>query len=355
MKTQEEFYCSGPARLFVEPRQYTFVAVAVVGVGAAATAYSASQQAKSAKAANKTNISNAQKDRDLNLALDREHHGEGGYANFARYAKDSAGNPFEPQLFAQTLKTYNNVNALSPSMEDYQAIAGQAAPGQAGAVRTVDDLYSGKTQDQLLADQGQVSAGRIAQAYVAKGTALEALASTINEIKAIGARKGYKSDGMANNFLNFEARRGAYNAGATGLANANVLNAQDNQRIKAGVLGTQLQNTTMPYQVAKAGIGTANLAADAMIDRTGRNAQLFRPFQTNPSSLQYGPLPETVPIPSTGAIAGTFGASALDKGYAAYGLAQGAAGAGAGGTGTYGSRTAAQQAAYERDAIQRYG
>jgi hypothetical protein len=297
--------------LFTEPRQYTFVAVAVGVVAVGATAYAASEQAGAAEDANNANIAQATETNRLNYQLDREHRGAGGQALYPFYAKTATGGKFEPQLFADAYGAYTGVRDASPTMADYKAIAGAVAPGQAGAVRSANDLFSGATQEALLADQEAVSGGRIEAAQVGKQSALEALAATINEIKAINARKGFKSDSFGNNLLSFEARRGAYSAGATGLANAKVANAADVQRIKAGVINARLANPTLPYQVAKAGVATADLPSDSMIERTGRNQQLFAPFRLGQSNFQYAPLPERVPIPSTaGIVAGAIGKTA---------------------------------------------
>lgn len=273
----------------------TVATVAIAAVAAGAGAYAASEQAGAEEDANNTNIANAKDTNAQNKQLFDESRGSKGNALYPIYARTN-GKPFEPQLFSDTMGTYNAVNALPPSirLDNLNNALAPLNEAQNAATRTVAGVYDGSLEKEAIANQQPVNQGRQAVA----NSALTALAQTLNDIKAINARKGYSGDSFGTRLLQFNARRGA----GEEMASANLANAIDERQIHNQALLARIQNVGLPYAESQQAVNQSTLAENSVLDQQARRQQIFNNFRIGPGQFAYQRLPDVKPVASTGQI-----------------------------------------------------
>ena len=287
-----------------------------VGVAAAASvglsAYGASQQAGANESANRKNIRQASADRQLNYQMFQEGRGSEGSALLPLYAERN-GQPFEPELFQDSMATYDVVTSLSPQqwMERYGTVTAALDPAIQGATDAVSGLYSGTTERELMQAAAPVQQARTELAESKASSAAQALFKTINEIEKINATAGFHSDGLMKQRLTFSANQAAADEIAQARIGARLTNAAETAGIRTGQIGARLNNVSLPYQVARERIAAMNLPADATLDRTARSQKIFQPFVIGPGQFRYDPLPPVIPSTPSGAIAATAGGQFL--------------------------------------------
>ena len=291
------------------------VAVAAVVAGGA-TAYAANEASNSAEDAQRRNADNMRDTNAVNYRIFREGRGGGawtgggGHALLPLYAQRDHQS-FEPELFSDVLGVYDATGALTPEeqLARYQETVDSLNPAAEGAARTVNDLYSGATERAQMEAQAPVSSARLAMGEARKNAALESLAQTVNEIKAINARKGFSGDSYGNRLLEFEARRRGNTEASLATAGAGLENAMDERSLRNAAISMRLNNTGLPSVMRRQAVGDLDLAESGLADRTARRQSLFSPFRIGPGSFRYAPLPMVGPVAGTGQIAGQAGAA----------------------------------------------
>lgn len=301
------------ARPSIQVRSCCFIgataAVAVAAIAVGASAYAASESAGAQEDANKKNAENAKNTNLMNKAMFDEGRGSMGSAIYPTYAKDKNGNLFEPQLFKDSMGTYNVVNSLPPEIQlsNYNNLVAPLSDTARQAAGTVAGIYNGDLEKEAMANQQPVNQGRQAVA----NSQLTALAQTLNDIKTINARKGYSGDSFGTRLLQFNARKGA----GEEMASANLANAIDERGIHNQAMLAMIQNTALPYAQSQQALRQATLPTDTLLDQQARRQQIFNNFRIGTNQFQYQPLPQVQPVASTGQIVG----QALASGASAYG------------------------------------
>lgn len=286
------------------------LSVASVGAGI----YGAVSASDSAAAAQKANAANVAATNQANLQQFEESRGSTGSALLPLYAKGG-----EAQLYQDTLNAYNNAGNLSLTPAQLQALVAQFQPVQAQANAAGAGIFNGQTQAAELANQVPVYQANLAAAGAQKQGTLEALQSTLNNIKAIQAGKGYAGDSFGNQLLNFQARQGANTTAANAFSQANIGNAQANQSIRQNAINRQLANLGLPGQMAQSNAALGNLAANTTASQQGQRQQLFNMFNIGNKGFTYQNLPQVNPIASVGQNVGqglSTGASGLGNYFA---------------------------------------
>lgn len=295
--------------------------------------------------ATNTNADNVANTNALNLRMFQEGRGSTGSSIYPIYASGA-----ESQLYNDTLHTYDATGAIQPTADQLQAIVNTQKPFQDEANAAGAGIFNGQTQAQELQNQQPVYQANLAAAQTQKQGTLEALQSTLNNIKAIQAGKGYAGDSFGNSLLKFQARQGANTQISNNLSAVNVGNAQAVQGIKQNAINRQLSNLNLPAAMAQNSINLAQAPANALAAQQGQRQNLFNTFRIGPGQFSYQNLPTVQPSSAAyGALAnvGAFGNSLANayinnpKGVSSlFGLGGGsgaAAGIGAGAAGDAGA------------------
>ena len=298
----------------------TGAVIAAGVVAAGASAYGASEQASSQNKANKRNERNMRDTNALNYRMFREGRGAGGSALLPLYARRD-GKPFERELFADALGIYDATGALSPEerFDQYMELTSQLDPAQAASMGAVNDLFSGALEEKAVANVNPVAQARTQSAEARKNAALESLNQTVNEIKAINARKGFSGDSYGQRLLEFEARRRGNTEASLALADANLANRSEEAGIRNAAIMMRLNNLGLPMSAKRQAIANFDLPADATREAHERRQSVFSGLRIAPGSFRYAPLPMVQPVASTAGIAadGIADTANLFGGYAA--------------------------------------
>lgn len=281
-------------------------AVAAGAIGAGATAYAASSASSSASQATAANAANINNTNQLNYQLFEQGRGSLGSAIYPIYAQGG-----EAALYGDTLNTYNATGALQPTAAQYQAIVANAAPAVAGANATTAGIFNGNTENQELGNLAPVNQANLTAVATQKQGTLEALQSTLNNIKAIQAGKGYNGDSFGTQLLNFSARQNANTTASNALSQAQITNAQNTNTVKQNAINRQIQNVNLPYSMAANNANLASLPANALESNMAQRQQLFNNFRIGTGQFQYQNLPTVNPVASTGQIAGQAAGTAV--------------------------------------------
>lgn len=246
--------------------------------------------ADSQRSATNQNRDNVNATNALNLQMFQEGRGSTGSAIFPIYGKAA-----ESQLYNDTLNTYDATGAIQPTAQQLQAIVAGQQQNQDLANTAAAGIFNGATQTQELQNQQPVYQANLAAAQTQKQGTLEALQSTLNNIKAIQAGKGYAGDSFGNSLLNFQARQGANTNIANQFSQANIGNAQAIQGIRQNAINRQLQNLNLPTAMAQNNINLAQQPANALAQQQGQRQQLFNMFRIGPGQFTYQNLPLVQP------------------------------------------------------------
>ena len=295
----------------------SFIAVSILGAATlGAGIYSAESAAGAQEDANRTNAEIAARNQSEQTRLFHEGRGASGTAFFPEYARTTGGEQFEPQFWKDALKVYDSTNALTPEqlLEANRALIAKYGSAQAAADAIGAGIFDGTMDAQTLAELQPVLNARtdLAEAQATAGN--EALAETINRIKANQQRRGYRGDTSGNNFLNFSATRDnktrqAQIRGGAALENASaVAGLKDrNRTIKLG-------NIDMPYKLSRQAIDLENLPANTVLDQKQRVANYLKSlFNIGPGQSGYTPLPSVQPNANLGQIIGAGVGGALNN------------------------------------------
>lgn len=249
-------------------------------------------QRDSAKEANRTNAANAANANALNLQQFQQSRGSAGNAILPWYLKSPGGQSFESAtLGPELMNSFNATGGSTPA--DFKAISDRLAPGQAGAERTVNDIFSGGTTNRLLQNFAPVAKARVA---TTREAAIKGLNDTLNDIEAKQAGRGFSGDSFGNRLLSFQARRDAASAGAA----AGLQNATEEQGIRNyGDVSLPLQNLSTPSAMAQQAINAFTLPQSAYLDLLGRRLAPLNFLNIHTAApFQYNPLPTVSPISS---------------------------------------------------------
>lgn len=296
--------------------------VAAGALAAGASAYSASQQASSQDAANATNANNTLSTNRTNVLLNLISRGAPITATDAQtlgldpslIGQSSAVLPYylsaqEPQLGNNAANSALAIQSFygSPQLElqDYQNILQGFQPSINNANRLTSDILSGNTTQQMLAEEQPVAAARTSLAQTQKNAALEQLASTLNQIDAIQQQKGYSGDSYGNRLMKFNAARGIATQGAADLGQAALQNALEKQGVQQAGRNLQLNNLSLPGQMAQSEIALKGVPSTAMASRYSAAMQPLSAFSIGKSNFTPFQMPPLVgPNANTGQIVG---------------------------------------------------
>lgn len=272
------------------------VALTAAAVGAGATVYASNQASSSAAKANAQNAANVSDTNQLNYQQFQQSRGSTGSAIYPIYAAGT-----EQQLYSDATNAYNATGgANAPTLQSYQNIVGASLPTAQQATQAANGIFNGQTQSQELNNAAPVQQANLALAQTQKQSSLEALQQTLNNIKSIQAGKGYAGDSYTNQLLNFQARQGANTQGATAIAGANLQNAQQTQGIQQNAINRQLQNLSLPGQVAQQNIALAQAPTNAIDTNQVNRQNLFANFSLKQQApFQYTAF-QSQPTASTG-------------------------------------------------------
>ena len=311
--------------LFQEPRHHSFVAVAIGGaavIGAGATVFASDQQAKSQNAATAANLKNANQTNQTNVLLNLASRGaplSGPMVPAGLQGAKSAVLPYyfgpeEAALAGNATDLYSAIQAANGSpalqLQNYQDILNRYQPSFDANDALAQQLATGQTTQQMLAEQAPVSAQNLANVQTQKNAALTALQQTLNDIDTIQARKGFTGDSSASQALKFNARLGIANQTSQALGQAQFQNAQAVQGIQQTGRNMQLQDINLPNSLATAAIARKGLPALSTTQNFNTALQPFSFFnigRTQPTTINN--LPTIPPATGTGQIVGqTLGA-----------------------------------------------
>lgn len=306
-KQQHQFQqCLEEARRIVASRraeapdgfdpQNTFAAVAVgvVAVGASVATGVMSADA-SRHAANQAKDSQEQAN-NLNYQQFLQSRGSKGSAVLPTYLTNPAnGQPFEGGVLgSNAVKAYQDAyNALPPDQQIAQtkAILAQFQPTILSANQTAQGIFNGDIENQQLGAEAPVATARQAGVTARKEATLESLASTLNDINAIQAGKGYTGDSFGSRLMKGAAMRSAATTNANDQAGVNLTTAQEQSGIKLGAINTRLSSLQLPYAMVQNDNALTALPQNTALDQEARRQQLFNFFKIGPGQFQYQPLP----------------------------------------------------------------
>lgn len=274
-------------------------------VAAGATAYSASEQAGAAEDAARRDRADRNATNELNYRMFREGRGSAGSAILPLYAT-RGGRPVEPELFGDALDIYDATQPLDAVTQRarYEGVMAELAPAEAAATTAVTRMFDGGMEADLNRAVGPVQQARTDAAESQAKSAIEALADTVAEIKAINAKRGFSGDSFGEQMVKFSARRNANTQAAAARSSANLANATETGNIATGAIKAKLDNVGLPFQLQRQKIAAIDLPNDALVDSQIRRQRVFSPFVIGPGQFRYDPMPPNVPRTSTGAIVG---------------------------------------------------
>lgn len=310
MNPERDIFAWQKPRLFIEPRCYSFVAIAIGG-GAALTAgatvvssvesseaqaKAAQQQAQSQQNANQTNLQEFEESR-----------GSTGSAVLPLYLKES-GLPFEGQMGQDLISAYNETGT---PLSTFQSAAAPLATSETKANEFTNDIFTGGVTNKLLEQAQPVQQARLSSA---RQNAMTTLNQTLDAIDAAQAGKGFSGDSFGNRSLRFQANLGANNS----ISTANEANLGETQQIKNyGDVTLPLNNLSLPSTMAGQNEAYTFLPQASFLQSKVAQQQPFNFMRIGPGTPpSVAPLPTAPPGLSTGnAIAqgvGSVGSAALN-------------------------------------------
>ena len=254
--------------------------------------------------ATETNAANVAATNAANLAMFEQSRGSTGSAILPIYAAGA-----ENELYNDTLNTYNAVGALDPTGQQYQDIVNQEQPAIAGANSAVAGVFNGATENQELENLAPVNQANLTAVATQKQGTLQALQSTLNNIKSIQAGKGYAGDSFGTQLLNFQARQGANTTASNALSQAQITNAQNTMGVQQNAINRQLQNVNLPFAMASNNANLASMPATSVANNMAQRQQLFNTFRIGTGQFQYQNLPTVQPNSAAYGALSSLGAS----------------------------------------------
>lgn len=288
-------------------------------IAAGAGAYAASENASATRAAAGATRRNAKNTNEANLLLSLfargaplESYGPAALSiPSALQGKSSAilplymaGTEADAAKRAETI--YNTLTKRSPdqALSDYQALIQKYMPQIMAAEGVGSDIFNGNLTNEMLGYSEPVQAARLEGVETRKNAALQALQSTLNEIDAIQAKKGYTGDSLGSNMLKFNARSRIATNAADDLSAAKMANEQEKQAIKTSGVNLKLSNLDLPNQFLQTALAREDLPAQSVSKSFQTALTPFSMFNLGPGQYtQFQQLPAVQAVPSDLAIA----------------------------------------------------
>lgn len=290
------------------------VGTAVAGVG---SAVAASGQADAQNSANQANISNAQATNAEQVMLGLAARGgtlSGPGVPANEVGQASAILPYyfgnqEQNLANAATGQYNALESYfgtpQSQLGTYQNMVNQFNPAFAANANLANNVATGATGQQLLDQAQPVWNAQIAAAQTQRSAALQSLATTLNQIDAMQAKKGYAGDSLGSNLLRTNAGININTGAANTLSQAMVQTALEKQQQQQSNLGLQLNNINLPSQVLTQNIQNRALPASAVNYNQSVALQPFSMFNIGPgTATRLNTLPQVAPVANTQQIVG---------------------------------------------------
>lgn len=281
------------------------VGLIVAGVVAAgAAAYAANEQSNAAAGANATNKKNMEDTNRLNYKMFLQSRGAGGSAILPLYFKKH-GKPFEKQLSRDAMNEYNMLRSRSSPRQLINRTNSAISlfkPAQAGAQKTVGDIFSGALRDESLANFRPLAAQRLESADAMRDAGMMALAEEKSRADAEAGRQGFTGSTFGNKLLSAELTRKTFQDAALRESAAKEANAGGEFDIDQTDINRRLGNLYLPYAMTQQKVNISNLPENVALDQAARRQQLLNWFKLQPGQFQYQPMPTVQPVASTGQI-----------------------------------------------------
>ena len=295
-----------------------FTSIAL-GVGAVATvvggAITAKSQQKAAKRAQSANLENATNQRELERAIFLQSRGAEGFAKLPFYAvrDDSllsadAKNSVETQMFQYALKNYDALTQLPPEerLAQLEGVASMFDKTRKVAGDAVGAVFDGTMTQEELTNMEGLKAARLGEAQVVRQSGKEALEEQLKSINAGQRSRGFSGDSLAQNQLEFDARRKIGTDAAMVEARAKIQNEQGDAAIRNSGVGRRLANVNAPNQLMESTIAAESAASRGLMREQEQAMSGFNRFMfEQPGTYNPTPLPTVQPIAGNGAIFGT--------------------------------------------------
>lgn len=215
----------------------------------------------------------------------------------------------EKELSAIATSTSQSIRDASPTAEGLQEILGRYSEGFSAADTLANDISSGRVTQQMLDEQEPVGQARMDVAAGKKNAALEALRSTLNEIDAIQAKKGYSGDSFGNRMLKFNARRGIANQWASDIGGAKLQNALDKAALQEQGRTLRIGNIGLSDRLARASVDRATIPGKTLAEQSKTSMAPFEFFNLGPHNFSAQQTPPTVaPVAGAGQLIAQAGA-----------------------------------------------
>lgn len=276
-------------------------AIAAGVLAAGATAYAAKSASDSSRDAQRTNVSQARQQRELEERLFHEGRGSAGHAILPEYLGD-----FEKQLGEDTVRGYKANLAFQGTPEEqlakYRAITERYQPAFEQGSDVVDSIYSGAMQRARLAEAQPVMDARSALARTHRQGILDDIQARLGALDAANAAKGYVGSGSAAQGAALRQTLPFYQRAAGVGAQAALENAQQAQGIYDTQRDLQLRSLDLPGARAQQAFGLQQMPSEFLNQSAISRFAPFKFFQLEPDSLRVSPPPPVKAIPSTGQI-----------------------------------------------------
>lgn len=321
--------------------------VTAIAVGTAAVVgggiLTAKSQQKAAQRAQAANLANARTQQDLEKAIFLQSRGAEGFAKLPFYAvrddsdlSDSVKNSVETQMFRYALDNYDALTQLPPEerLAQLETVAGRFDPTRQAAGEAVGAVFDGTMTREELDNLEGLKSARLGEAETIRQSGKEALEEQLKSINASQRGRGFSGDSLAQNQLEFDARRKIGTDAALAEARAKIQNEAGDAAVLNSGVARRLASVNAPNELMESTIAAESAASRGLNREQAQAMQGFDRFMfQQPGTYNPTPLPTVQPIPGNGAI---FGSALSSLGSTAMGLgvqgAQGAFGGGGGGS-----------------------
>lgn len=218
-------------------------------------------------------------------------------------------------IYDTTMKNWGGSEGL---LKKNTAAAEQFRPLMGQGKGFVGDLFSGKRTQQRLGQFQPVANARIGTAAAQRQAINTNLQQRLNALEAQQANRGFVGGSTFDRNAMYRAALPDYQQAAVAMANANLANAEDVNRIQNEDWNMAFQNINLPAQMAQQYVAFENLPSSEAVAAYNNLMGVYTPFAlkqwTPPARNQ---IPQITPTGSDwGAAAGT--ASNLLKDYQDY-------------------------------------
>jgi hypothetical protein len=261
-------------------------------LGSVLRGFAAEDAADKAKRAQKQNREEARR-------LYRQSRGSTGSAILPLYFGEKQKS-FEREMARDVMADYRASRASMGSGADtiarYRGVVDELMPGYDDAQELSNRLLSGELTSERVGYYEPVFKARKEGAATSRAAGIQALHETLNEIEAMQARRGFGGDSMTKNLLKANVGRKVASESAARESEANLLNAQDEARLRSMGLDQRLASTSLPYVLSQQGMALEALPEQMLTERTAALQQPLNWFRIG----NYVPnIPQRQPIPGS--------------------------------------------------------